>query len=268
MRLNKYFLVNCAKLQNTLYKHLAKTLFIGKELYYMPTCHSTNDEARQKGAYTDIGEGAVFITSLQTKGRGQRGNQWESESHKNLLVSVVLKPVFLRADEHFYLNMVSALAVRRCVEQVAPHANIKVKWPNDVLVNEQKIAGILIENTLKGSRILTAIVGMGLNVNQSRFSNINATSLKLITGEPFELTDVFERFILALEHYYLLLKAQKYEQLKSEYMSHLLGYHAKRNFRTEHVFTGEVIDVKKNGLLVLRTNQGERTFDFKELTWL
>lgn len=268
MRLNKYFLVNCAKLQNTLYKLLAKTLFIGKELHYMPTCHSTNDEARQKSTKADMDEGTVFITSVQTKGRGQRGNQWVSEPDKNLTLSLILKPNFLGATEHFYLNMVSSLAVKMCVEHFAPDAVVKVKWPNDILIGERKVAGILIENTLKGSRISSTIIGIGLNVNQTLFPGISATSLALTTGITFSLPIILEQLMLAMEHYYFMLKAQQYDQLKSEYLSHLLGFRVKRAFRAEHVFEAEVIDVRKTGQLILKTNKGEQAFDFKEIIWL
>lgn len=268
MRLNKYFLVNCAKLQNTLYKLLAKTLFIGKELYYMPTCHSTNDEARQKSINAAICEGAVFITSDQTKGRGQRGNTWFSQPHKNLTLSIVLNPIFLGSDEHFYLNMISSLAVKMCAQHFVPEAQVKVKWPNDVWINERKIAGILIENTLKGSRISSSLIGIGLNVNQTHFTETKASSLSLASGTTFSLPLVFEKLMLAIEHYYLMLKAQKYDELKSEYLSHLLGFRVKRTFRAEHVFTGEIMDVMKSGLLMIKTQQGERSFDFKEIVWL
>ncbi len=251
-----------------MYKILAKTLFLGKEVIYMPSCHSTNDIALQMLKKPDTREGLVLITDHQTNGRGQRGNNWESDSGSNLTLSIILKPNFLQASDQFYLNMVASLAVRRMVDYFVNGQDVKVKWPNDVLLNEKKVAGILIENTLQRSSIQWSVVGMGINVNQQGLSLEKATSLFEVTKSMNSLPELFEKLIESLEYYYLKLKSGKREELKEEYLQHLFGFQEFRKYRTEYLFNGKIIDVEETGRLVMETTKGLQSFDFKEVEFL
>ena len=160
-----------------MYKILANSLFLGKKVIYMPSCHSTNDIAMEMARKSDIPEGTVIITDDQLKGRGQRGNEWVTAAGKNITMSIVLKPNFVKASSQFSLNMAISLAVNATVKQLLSEINCSVKWPNDVLVNRKKISGILIENSLSGKNLDYSIVGVGLNVNQPIINGISATSL-------------------------------------------------------------------------------------------
>jgi BirA family biotin operon repressor/biotin-[acetyl-CoA-carboxylase] ligase len=120
-------------------------------------------------------EGTVVITDNQYSGRGQRGNLWISEPGKNLTFSVLLKPN-VRPDQQFVLTQVVALAV---ADYITTKTNaVKIKWPNDILVSDKKICGILIESSLSGAVVQFVIAGAGLNINQTVFQNPRATSLK------------------------------------------------------------------------------------------
>lgn len=251
-----------------MYKILAKTLFLAKRVISMPTCHSSNDTAQLLAQKPDTAEGTVIICEEQSKGKGQRGNTWESTAGKNLTLSVILQPKFLKIKDQFSLNMVSSLAVGATVSHYVPAATVKVKWPNDVLVNDKKIAGILIENSLAGQSIESAIVGIGLNVNQASFQAPRATSLRLQAGVDLELNQVFETLMCQLEKYYLMLKGGRQAEVKTEYLTHLYGYQETRKFLTEYRFEGRIEDVTDSGLLVVRGPHGRQQYDLKEITFL
>lgn len=234
----------------------------------MPTCHSTNDTAREHVRNTDIIEGAVFITDDQTKGKGQRGNSWEAAPGQNLTFSVVLKPSFLKADKQFYLNIVASLAVNDTIESFMPNAEVLVKWPNDVYLNSKKVAGILVENSFQGSRLSNTIVGIGLNVNQQTFKVNTATSLHNEGAGELDLQTVLNALLMNLEKYYLSLKREQYDSLKQAYYSRLLGFGQSRRYLAEYEFEGIITKVEDSGYLVIESKQGEHRFDFKEVQFL
>ncbi|WP_286756672.1 biotin--[acetyl-CoA-carboxylase] ligase [Roseivirga sp. UBA838] len=234
----------------------------------MPSCHSTNDSARELLQNTATTEGAVIVTDEQTKGKGQRGNAWLTNPGENLTLSLVLKPSFLRLAQQFYLNMISSLAVRDTISGLLPGAVVVVKWPNDVYLNGKKVSGILIENSLKKEVLDNSIVGIGLNVNQQKWSLEGAVSLSTVAGHQFALSLVFERLLECLEAYYLKLKAGKYEEIKQLYLQHLLGYRQRRKYRSEVVFDGIIEDVTDAGLLKMRTSGGTEYFDFKAIEFI
>lgn len=235
----------------------------------MPSCHSTNDIALQMLKKPDTREGMVVITDHQTQGRGQRGNNWKSDSGSNLTLSIILKPSFLQASDQFYLNIITSLAVRRMIEECCvTELDLKVKWPNDVLLNEKKIAGILIENTLQSSSIQWSVVGMGININQQGIGLEKATSLFEVTKSMNSLAELFEMLIESLEYYYLKLKSGKKEELKEAYLQHLFGFQEFRKYRAEYIFNGKILDVADTGRLVMETAKGVQSFDFKEVEFL
>lgn len=251
-----------------MYKILANTLFLGKQVIYMPSCHSTNDTALEMVRNTDTIEGTIIITDYQVAGKGQRGNSWESKPGENLTFSVILKPFFVAPSQQFSLNMVVSMAVRATVLDFRPGCRCMVKWPNDVVVENRKIAGILIENSVRSSQIESSVVGIGINVNQTEFGDLNAASLISENGDEIDLTAVLERLMLNLESYYLQLKAGKTAEIKQEYKQHLLGYKTLMRFRSEYEFRGEIVDVDDSGLLSVSVNGQVNRFNFKEIEFL
>ena len=125
-----------------------ETLFIGKNLLFLHDVESTNTYAMNLLRNVNVIEGTVIHTDNQTNGRGQRGALWTSNIAQNITSSIILKPTFLPIDNTFYLSKISALAVYDVLTDILPNSqyDTKIKWPNDILVNQQKIAGILIEN--------------------------------------------------------------------------------------------------------------------------
>lgn len=158
----------------------------------------------------------------QTAGKGQRDNVWQAEKGSNIAISLMFLPVFLRPEQQFYLSMAVALAVKKTVEEFSQQ-KVKLKWPNDIMVGDRKISGILIESVIQNSSIERCIVGIGLNVNQVAFNEISnkATSLFNISGQKFDLEKVTISLMEWLEKYYLQIKARRFLQLLEEYNASL-----------------------------------------------
>lgn len=249
-----------------MYKILANTIFLGKDVHFLPDCHSTNDIALQMVRQKKAGEGTVVICSNQTQGRGQRGNVWVSEPGKNLTLSLVLRPDFLDITEQFQLNMCVSNGIREFLQEYVP--DIKVKWPNDLVVpGEGKIGGILIENSISSEGWEYAVVGIGLNINQEKFSLPFATSLKKLTGSEFDLEELFRLLVIRLEQKYIQLKKGKIKEIKTEYLHYLYLKGERKTFGTgEEQFEGRIHGVDPHGKLEIELENGEiSTFGFKDI---
>jgi BirA family transcriptional regulator, biotin operon repressor / biotin---[acetyl-CoA-carboxylase] ligase len=242
-----------------------KTLFIGKNLIYLPSCHSTNDVAAEKIQNERIFDGTLVITSDQTAGRGQRGNNWEALPGQNITMSVILKPDFLNATSQFSLNIAVSLGVYEFLSKYVVE-NLSIKWPNDIYIGNRKIVGMLLENTLSGSRISYSIVGIGVNINQLNFSNDKVISLRLATQQDeFDLEKLVEELCICLEKYYLQLRnaSQKKQYLQALYRfeeTHLFSKNGSR-------FFGKIVDIADSGQLMLEIDGEVQYFGFKEVVF-
>lgn len=247
-----------------------KTLFVGQKIHYLPTCQSTNDEASALIARTDPAEGTLIRTDNQTAGRGQRGNQWEAKSGENLTVSVILKPTFLSASEQFWLNIAVSLGIYDTLQPLVGDA-LRIKWPNDLYVSDQKLGGILIENTLHGYSIAWSVVGIGLNVNQTEFSYPTATSLQQQTPLPngYDLSGLLSRLCETLEQRYLQLRSGQRDILKTSYLQTLYRCQEEHLFESDgRRFRGVIIGVDETGRLAIADGDQVRYFGFKEVSFV
>lgn len=251
-----------------MYKILANTLFLGKEIIYLPTCHSTNDVASGLVSNSATMEGTFVITDDQTKGKGQRGNTWLSQKDKNLMFSLILRPVFLDPMKQFYLNMISSLAVMRTVQHFLPNEMVRVKWPNDVLVGTKKVAGILIENSLSSAGVSSSVFGIGLNVNQTDFQGLTATSMAERAKVEFDKQQVLEVLFSELERLYLSLRKGDESIIKEEYLRNLYGYGAPVKLYSEYEFDGQIIKIDDSGLIQIKEGTRLHTFDFKQVRFI
>lgn len=171
---------------------------IGHCIHRFDAVESTNKTAAELIRLSQAPHGTVILAHAQTEGRGQRGRRWISGKGLDLTMSVVLAPPSLRADAQFDLAKVAALAVH---DTVAARSTgpVRVKWPNDVLVDRRKVAGILIECDLVGDLVRHAVVGVGLNVNSTGFEeDLAATSLHLEGGATHDLEEVLDALLSAL----------------------------------------------------------------------
>lgn len=250
-----------------------ETLFIGKNMLFLTEVDSTNTYATNLLRNVNIHEGTIVYTDKQTQGRGQRGATWVAETGANITASVILRPTFLGVSKSFYLSKISALALHDVMAEFLNHSqyDIKIKWPNDILVNNKKIAGILIENQFNGSIINTAVVGIGLNVNQQDFGDLKNTSisLSLLSNSVFDRTEVLKKLAVYIEKWYLLLKAGKTELIDTTYLNYLFGYNILMSFKNElcgNDFMGTITGVSATGkLLIEDTNKKHLEFEVKEV---
>lgn len=251
-----------------MYKIPANTLFIGKQLVFVPECHSTNTLALQMTQNKSATEGTVVITNNQTAGRGQRGTSWESDAGMNLTFSIILMPGFLAPKDQYYLTIFTSLALRDYLEGKI-HPGVTIKWPNDILVHEKKICGILIENQVQGSHFIATVIGIGLNINQTRFAKDTATSLKLITNREIALEQALHELLGYVEARYIQLRQGKWSDLREEYLSHLYWRKERHRFSSGLTnFEGVIKGVDDSGKLIVETSEGLSYFGNKEITFI
>lgn len=252
-----------------MYKIPANTVFIGKNLISVPECHSTNVLAAQMSAKADVPEGTIIITDHQTAGKGQRGNVWVSEQHMNLTFSLVLRPHFLRAQDQFQLNIAIALGLADVLTRLVGESAVRIKWPNDLLINNKKVCGVLIENQIKGAVIVQSIVGIGLNVNQQTFSFAQASSLANELQTQLDLADVLNKLLEKLEVRYLQLRAGHIAEMHAAYTQQLYQRHEAHQFANdEGSFVGTIDGVDDAGRLRITRADGEQLFSIKEVRYL
>jgi len=252
-----------------------KTLFIGQNLIHLSSVDSTNSYAIDLLKSNKPPEGTLIYTFDQKKGRGQRGNEWLSQANMSMALSLILYPSFLRAESQFLLTKIVSLAVAdlmtECFAKSAKTLDIRIKWPNDIYLNNKKIAGILIENSLKESFIQSSVVGVGINVNQENFSDDlkNATSLKIALNKEFDLKRLIEKLCEFVEARYLQLKTNKHDIINEDYLNCLYLLNEWHVFKThEKKINCKIIGVSAIGKLLIENEEGKvNEFDLKEIVF-
>jgi len=255
-------------LQNNIFS----TLFVGQNLIKLKDVDSTNNFLKSLASNSEpLPEGTVIMADNQFAGRGQQQNVWQTAPGKNISASIFLKPVFLPLSKQFYLNIAVSLAVSKALSEFLPEP-VLVKWPNDIYYGSKKLGGILIENTLTGTSIKNAVIGIGLNINQQEFSGIlteKAISSLQILGYELNLQDVIGQICLHLEKYYLRVKAGQYDFLQKNYLERLYKYQKTGLFKQNgQVFEGKIVGVQDNGQLILEIDNRTEVFNFKEIEFI
>ena len=251
---------------------------------YIKQTHSTSTLLREQYR-DDMPHLYTIRTDYQTAGRGQAGNSWESEEGKNLLFSALLKYKDIRAAEQWRVSLLVAVALWEVLASrliaSSPH-RLTIKWPNDIYFGDKKLVGILIENCLVGEYVEYSIVGIGVNVNQTKWlSNApNPISMKEITGQEYDVEELMAEWIAAVR----LWEGRTTEELTAIYMQHLYrgnGWHkyVEREVSlqptmiasqdTAGAFLAELVGVTAQGELVLRKENGEeKKYHFKQIRFV
>ncbi len=231
---------------------------------------SSNNYASNYIAMQEVAEGTVFLAHHQTDGRGQGTNRWESESGSNLTFSLVLLPRFLSPADQFWLSQVVALGIADFLIRVVP--GVSIKWPNDMLIERKKIAGILIEHTVAGNALKHTIAGVGLNINQIQFARYipEATSLALTTGNFYNTEAILSELYGTIMSRYTQLQMGDIRGLQNDYMGHLYGFGLSCRFMTgERTFEGKIRGTDRFGrLLVEESDCTLNYWQFKEIALL
>lgn len=233
---------------------------------------STNRYVRDEAAalWVDGYSAVAVVAKLQTAGRGQRGNVWMSEHGENLLLSLLVRPgMSLEAANQFRLSQTVALAVHTAMRCYGIDA--RLKWPNDIYVGKCKLAGILIELDYSGAFVEQAIIGVGLNVNQTDFPLMEKVpvSMRMLLGREIAVDDVLDTFIDCFSHYYSRMKTNS-GCIETGYRELLLGLGEKRSFvDADGLFEAVVEGVGPLGHLLLRRIDGKLSrYAFKEVEML
>lgn len=246
-------------------------LFVGQNFITLREVDSTNNYLKNElTKSTPLPEGTVIMADHQYAGRGQLNNTWHSEAGKNLTFSLLLCPSFLNIDNQFILNKALSIAINEFLSQfIGNHLNIK--WPNDIYYKDDKLGGILIENILQGSKWKYAIVGIGLNINQTMFPNEvkDVTSLCKILHTDYDLQKLLFQLCSYIEINYLKLKASKVDEINAKYLNKLYRLNEWHFYKASNeVIKGKIIGVDNRGCLLMETTKAIRTFDLKEIEFL
>jgi len=244
-------------------------MHFGEKIIHLEDTTSTNHYIQQLLKEKKISSGTFVKTDYQKNGKGHFGSVWESEKGKNLLFSFVLFPEFLDVGRSFYLSKVVSLAICKTIRAYVK--NTFIKWPNDIMCNDKKICGILIENSLILSKISTTIIGIGLNINQEKFiGNFEATSLLIETQKHYKLDHVFQELTAKINKEFQMLFNSKFNDIDMAYLSMLYNYDKWRRYKDK---TGEfeamIMGIGENGELILKKKYGMvQYYQFKEVTLL
>ena len=205
--------------EQEIHKYLRTKIF-GRKLFCFETVDSTNLYAKSL-MEQEFEEGILVIAENQTAGRGRLGRTWQSESGKNLTFSILLKPK-ISPESVGVLSMYASLAVAEAIQEISALAP-ECKWPNDVLVDEKKLCGILSEAVFHHEKLSGVIIGIGLNVNQTAFLpplERSATSLALVLGSVFDRVQVLTCILQKLELWYAYLQRGQLQEILSQWQKH------------------------------------------------
>jgi len=240
------------------------------DIYRFDKLDSTNSHLLKLGN-EGFPEGTVVVADEQTMGRGRFGRKWEAEPLSNLLFSILLRPNYLNPDEIFVLTFAASVAVAEAIED-SVHIKTELKWPNDILVDSKKVCGILLESSFSASGLSHVVLGIGVNVNQEKFSAEiagKATSLFISTGKKYERDEilflVLKRFSLTLE----TLRSRNFYSVMKRWRdrSKIFGKKIKLALSGKTI-EGVCDDIGDDGAIIILTADGLQKFTAGEVTIL
>jgi BirA family transcriptional regulator, biotin operon repressor / biotin---[acetyl-CoA-carboxylase] ligase len=243
------------------------TLFTGQNRINLKTVDSTNNFAAKLVELPDWANGTVIVADWQLEGRGQRGRQWLSEPGQNIICSFLFRVSFLPLENLYQWNQAVAIAVLKTLESFNV-PNLRIKWPNDILQGGRKLSGILIENSIQGKSLNHSIVGIGINVNQSKFDGLSASSIIEAIGEPADTEKVIQVLCEQIEAQYMLLRSGNQVGL-GLYYDNLFALEEWRTFEIQgesHRAKLKKIDTNGLGLFEFE-NSEEKWLGHTEVKW-
>ena len=228
---------------------------------------STNDFLKNLIRNQNVENYTVVVAKNQTAGKGQMGSKWEAEIGKNLTFSILVKNFILDINDIFNVNIVVSVSILEVLKALNI-PNLSIKWPNDILSDNKKIGGILIENNLKSNKTLDSVIGFGLNVNQSKFDGLpNASSLLNSAHQIFDLNEILLLIVSQIKN-----NLTVYEKSKTHFWEnyHQNLYHlnviSKFEDEQKNQFQGKIIGVSNDGKLIVEFNDNSnKMFSLKEI---
>lgn len=240
------------------------------KLIKLDAIDSTNDFLKGLSATEELENFTVVTAENQTKGRGQMGAVWNSEKSKNLIMSVFVKDLLVGVEAIYNFNIATTLTLIQ-VLKTFNIPNLSIKWPNDIMSANSKIAGILIENSFKSDGTISSVIGIGLNVNQTDFENLpKASSMAVVVNSTFDKDELVVLIVERLK-VNLGLVASNPQYLWNEYFKLLFKKGIPMPFKTEteKAFMGIIQGVTQKGkLVVLLEDDTFAEYDVKEIQML
>lgn len=232
---------------------------------------STNDYLKALNKKIDLDDQILVVAKDQTKGRGQVGSKWHSTKGESLNFSILRRFQQLPIAHQFIVNCAVSLGIKKALEQNGI-GDVKIKWPNDILADDKKLCGILIENQLQAGTIVSSIIGVGINVNNRNFPNLpQASSMFLIKKEMFDLDRVLKVVSGSISSELERVENQDFEDLKTEYEQHLFRkdiISVFENSKNER-FNGIIKGISRTGELCLEMeSESLKYFNLKDLQLL
>ncbi len=233
---------------------------------------STNSYLKKLLVQNNLESYTVVTANYQTAGRGQRGTTWLSGDSKNLIFSVLIRFESLKITHQFYLSMAVSMGIITVLQRTLKN-RFFVKWPNDIMAEKDKVAGILIENIVSDKFVKNTIVGIGLNVNQQEFPDFigSVTSLKKLSGIDYDRDELLNQLLISIKSFVDLVDKKEFENLKKSYIGVLFKMNTPAMFEDKNgnLFLAKIIDVNEDGkLLVALENDTTRAFNLKEIKFV
>jgi len=238
---------------------------------YLASTPSTNEFPTNVSSISNPNTNYCIYTYNQTEGRGQIGRKWYTGADQNLASSFYFKVYNLDAKDQFLINMMTCLAIYQLIKSYLPNEPVSIKWPNDMYIGDKKLAGILIQNQIKGNKISHTTIGIGVNINSLEFPDDipNPVSLNQYIRD--------EKGINKLEFLHALSKNLSdgmnfmiLRDMKKEYISKLYRLNETHSYRSEEhgLFEGRILDISQDGKLRMDTPRGIQEYAFREVNYI
>jgi len=226
-------------------------------LIVLTSVDSTNNYLQTLLDNNPLEDGTVVISMEQTQGRGQRGNTWQSLPGDGLYASILFLPEHFSVENQYYLNKAIACGTARYIASKVDE-DVKIKWPNDILIGDRKVGGILIENSIRGSHLSSVIAGIGINLNQLDFDfnfGTNATSLRIITNKRYSPESEIEALYNEVWSDYQRLLNKDFQTVNEEYRTTLYKLGEDVKFKADlEIFKGVLLDVDDEGAALVEVD--------------
>ena len=241
---------------------------IGYPFIELLKVESTNNYAMRLIHEGMAQHGTVVFAHEQTKGKGQRNKHWISAPNQNVMFSLIIEPFGLNPTQVFLLSMSVANGVHAFFDKCAADQT-KIKWPNDLYWCDRKAGGILIENMIQGTKWKQAIIGIGVNINETDFGEFKkAVSLKMITGKGYDTVELAKELLLFLDQSFHIL-ANNPTSVVELYHRNLYRLNETIAFRKDQKNQkGLLKGVNTEGQLLIQSGEEERRFNVGEIEWL
>lgn len=236
---------------------------IGSNIIFLPEVDSTNNYTAKLISEGNISHGTVILAERQTAGRGQRGNSWQTLRENQFTASIYLSTAFLSVHHAPFLNKALAVGVAQTIKGLIS-APVRLKWPNDILVNDKKMGGILIEGNISNQTLEYVIFGLGINLKAEDVPTSTSLEQHSLQLSPFEfITGLLPKLQLQFE----LCQQYNFKAIQKNYLELLWRLNEDQVITDEagKAFMGRIVDVDESGSVVIESGEGVKSYGLQEV---